>query len=130
MKKATSVILTLAMLSLALVLFETISQKKALAKDPAIQNRFLYSISVDGDWQYWMAEVDGTNHQQIRIVLPGRLKLGGTSRLTPDGQQLIFPVYNPGTMEHFIYSLSLRDSTVRKLIDATPATRLEINEVF
>lgn len=130
MKKVTSAILTLATLSLSLIVFEMMFQKEAVAKNSVIQNRFLYSISVDGDWQYWMANVDGTNHEQIRIVLPGPLKLAGTSRLTSDGQQLIFPVYNPGTMEHFIYSLSLHGSTLKKLVDATPATRLEINDVF
>ena len=130
MKKVISATLTLAMLSLALILLQTVFQKEAVAKDQVIQNRFLYSISVDGDWQYWMANVDGTNHQQIRIALPGHLKLAGASRLTPDGQQLIFPAYNPGTMEHFIYSLSLHESILKKLVDATPGTRLEINEVF
>jgi hypothetical protein len=130
MKKATSAALALAILSLCCILFQMMFQKEAVAKDQAVQNRFLYSISVDGDWQYWMANVDGTNHQQIRINLPRPLKLGGASRLTPDGQQLIFPAYNPGTMEHFIYSLSLHGSTLKKLVDATPATRLEINEVF
>lgn len=131
MKKFLRAALTLALLSMSLVTFQTVFQKEAIAKDPAIQNRFLYSISVDGDWQYWMANTDGSNHQQIRIALPDPLKLAGASRLTPDGQLLIFPVYNPGTMEHFIYSLSLHEQhTLKKLVDATPGTRLEINEVF
>ena len=130
MKKLTSATLTLAILSLSFILFQMMFQKEAVAKDKVIQNRFLYSISVDGDWQYWMANVDGTNHQQIRIALPAPLKLGRASRLTPDGQQLIFPAYNPGTMEHFIYSFSLHGSVLKKLVDATPGTRLEINEVF
>lgn len=130
MKKVTSATLTLAMLSLSFIVFQMMFQREAVAKDQLIQNRFLYSISVDGDWQYWMANVDGTDHQQIPITLPDPLKLAGASRLTPDGQLLIFPVYNPGTMEHFIYSMSLHQRTVKKLIDATPGTQLEINEVF
>ena len=130
MKKIASASFALAMFSLSIVIFQMVLQKEAVAKDQAIQNRFLYSISVDGDWQYWMANVDGTNHQLILIALPGPLKIAGASRLTPDGQQLIFPVYNPGTMEHFIYSWSLQGSTLKKLVDATPGTRLVINEVF
>ena len=130
MKKLTTATLTMGILSLSVVFFQTMFQKEAVAKDHVIQNRFLYSISVDGDWQYWMANVDGSNHQQILIDLPATLKLGRASRLTPDGQQLIFPAYNPGTMEHFIYSWSLHGSVLKKLVDATPATRLEINEVF
>jgi hypothetical protein len=130
MKRITSATFALAMLSLSFIVFQMVFQKEAVAKDQVIQDRFLYSISVDGDWQYWMANVDGTNHQRILIALPGPLKIAGASRLTPDGQQLIFPVYNPGTMEHFIYSWSLQGSTLKKLIDATPGTRLVINEVF
>lgn len=130
MKKLISTALTLALLLMSLIAFQMILQREAVAKETVIQNRFLYSISVDGDWQYWMANVDGTDHQQIPITLPDPLKLAGASRLTPDGQLLIFPVYNPGTMEHFIYSMSLHQRTVKKLIDATPGTQLEINEVF
>lgn len=130
MKKVTSATFALAMLSLSCIVFQMMFQDEAVAKDHAIQNRFLYSISVDGDWQYWMANVDGTDHQRILITLPSPLKIAGASRLTPDGQQLIFPVYNPGTMEHFIYSWSLQGSTLKKLVDATPGTRLVINEVF
>ena len=130
MKKLTTAILALAILSLSFVFSQLAFQQKAVAKEQVIQNRFLYSISVDGDWQYWMANVDGTNHQQILINLPAPLKLGRASRLTPDGQQLIFPAYNPGTMEHFIYSWTFHGSILKKLVDATPGTRLEINEVF
>jgi hypothetical protein len=130
MKKITSATFALAVLSLSCFVFQMMFQKEAVARERVVQNRFLYSISVDGDWQYWMANVDGTNHQRILITLPGPLKIAGACRLTPDGQQLIFPVYNPSTMEHFIYSWSLQGSTLKKLVDATPGTRLEINEVF
>jgi hypothetical protein len=129
MKKLLYSSIVLTVFSLSIILFQISCQEEAVAKETAVQNKFLYSIA-KSPWQYWIANTDGSNPVQIPISLPASLNPAGSGRLTPDGQTLIFPVWKTGTDDYFVYSVSINGSNLKKIIDTIVTEQLDINQTF
>lgn len=129
MKKLLYSSIALTVFSLSIILFQISCQEEAVAKEAATQNKFLFTTAKN-PWQYWIANIDGSNPVQIPISLPAGLKPGGSGKLTPDGKVLIFPAYNSTTDEVSIYSVNINGTNIQKIRDAEITEQLDINQTF
>jgi|SRR5579859_1250695 len=123
MKKIIYSTIVLTCFSLSIILFQLSCQKDAVSKSATgqTQSKFLYTIyaggAPSGQLQYWTANLDGTNPQQIPIPLPSGLRLVGNGILTADGQTLIFSVSNTAVNVTYIYSISVTGTNLKKLYE-------------
>jgi hypothetical protein len=76
-------------------------------------------------YQFYLANIDGTNQLTIPINLPAGLYVLSTGGyLTPDGKTIAFTAYNQAGTVHQIYSCLIDGSELKKLIDIDNATQL------
>jgi len=86
MKKLLYSSIVLLLFSFSIILFQVSCQKDAIAKNEnntSVQNKFFYAVltsntSNTSNWQYWIANTDGSNHQPITISLPTGQTLEGS----------------------------------------------------
>lgn len=135
MKKLLYSSIVLLLFSFSIFLFQVSCQKEADAKNEnntSVQNKFIYAVS-NPNFQYWIANIDGTNNQPITISLPTGQMLTNSCRLTPDAQKIIFCAYSQisGNMnsEYYIYSASINGSNVTLLRELT-AQEVYINTTY
>lgn len=133
MKKLLYSSIVMMLFSFSIILFQVSCQKDAEAKNEnstSVQNKFLYAVSTPNtyDWQYWIANIDGTNNQLITISLPTGQKLSGSCKITPDAQKIIFCAWG-GNTKYYIYSAAINGSNVTLLRELT-SVQVEINDTY
>lgn len=81
-------------------------------------------------YDFYLANIDGTNQRKIPIALPAGLYVMQEGYLTADGHAIVFSVRNnpptqyPLGWQYYIYSCSIDGSNLKKLIDIDNSTRL------
>jgi Tol biopolymer transport system component len=76
-------------------------------------------------YQFYIANLDGSNQRTIPITMPtGLYVLSTGGYLTPDGHTIVFTAYNQAGTIHQIYSCSIDGSSLKKLLDIDNNTQL------
>jgi hypothetical protein len=133
MKKLLYSSIVLTIFSLSSILFQISCQEESIAgnNQTQAQTKFLYSKASAGVWEYWTANIDGSNHQIVPIVLPNSEKIGGYGKITSDGQSIIFNARNSTNTKAFIYSISVNGTNLKKLHEISgDIEQLEILSIF
>ncbi len=89
------------------------------------QNKILFEEfgTTDGATTIWTANSDGSNQQQINIVLPNGLGIGDNIALSQDHKTLVFDTYTIGAdLPQFIYTCNVDGSNLKKIISSTSST--------
>lgn len=141
MKKLLYSSIVLLLFSFSIILFQVSCQKDAEANNEnstSVQNKFLYAVftsntSTTYNWQYWTANTDGSSHQPINISLPTGQTLGGSCKLTPDAQKIIFLAYslinNDMNKKYYLYSVDINGSNITLLRELT-ALEVDISAAY
>ncbi|MEJ0105295.1 MAG: hypothetical protein WDO19_23255 [Bacteroidota bacterium] len=90
---------------------------------------FVRNLSSDNSYEYWLANIDGTNQHKLNIVLTPTVSLSNEAKLSPDGTKIIF-VANDNTAGHDdIYSVSVTGGSPTKIVDGSASAITYINGV-
>ena len=130
MKKLLLSSIVLTLFSFSIILFQLSCKKDAVAQTGTAGltqlNKIVYSVEpVSNITEIWTANYDGTNKTKINITLPSAtIEIGGSPKLSPDGQKVFFEVndVDPGTGKSYIYSANINGSNVALVIDGSAAT--------
>jgi len=95
------------------------------------QNIILYitNETSTNTYEYWMANLDGTNKHKVNITLGANIVLRDEARLTPDGTKIIFTAENTTTGIDAVYSVAIAGGAPTKIIDGTATARIALNGV-
>lgn len=95
------------------------------------KNLILYvrNIKEDDSYEYWVANIDGTNKRKIDITLSANLSLRSDAQLSPDGTKVIFNVFNNTTAHDDIYTVAIAGGVPSKIIDGDSDSRLSVQGV-
>jgi hypothetical protein len=85
--------------------------------------------SLTGTYEYWLANLDGTNQHKINITLGANVVLKDEARLTPDGTKIIFTAEDTSTTIDAIYTVAIAGGTPAKIVDGSASSRIELNGV-
>lgn len=127
MRKLLLSSIVLFLFSASIMMFQVSCQKDVNAKNSGTtqQNKIIYTKSVSGTDEIWIANTDGTNQTKVPIVLPSNLKLGNAqATISPDGTKVIFQareisISNTG----YLYTCNTDGSGLVKIIgDGTAGT--------
>jgi hypothetical protein len=90
---------------------------------------YIKNISADNSFEYWLANLDGTNQHKINITLGANVVLRDEARLSPDGTRIIFTAENTSSNIDAIYSVAVTGGAATKIIDGATTSRIYLNGV-
>lgn len=128
MKKILLSTIVLTAFSLSIILFQFSCKKDAVADTTTTgvnqQNKLVF-IKVDlatGRRSIWVSNYDGSNPQNLNVVLPGAAAIDHNLTVSPDHKVLFFSVYYPTpSIEDDIYSCSMDGTNLKKVISGSYA---------
>lgn len=82
-------------------------------------------------YEIWLANIDGSNQRKVSVILPGGFTYKGESKLSPDGNTIIFEA-GTSTSIFNLYSCKIDGSNVTAIIngDGSPNGQVSINGVY
>lgn len=124
MRKLVLASLSLAIFSIAIVLFQSSCQKEASAGDLSTEivqkNKIFYKANVNGQKEIWTASYDGSNKTKFNITFPAGFHPTEWT-ISPDGQTLIIhaEAYINGSYIGNIFTCNTDGSNLKKIIEGT-----------
>ena len=91
---------------------------------------FVRNLTSDNSYEYWLANIDGTNQHQVTITLIPTVSLTNEAKLSPDGTKIIFTANDNTNGHDDIYSVSVTGGTPTKIIDGSAAAIMYVNGVY
>lgn len=124
MKKLFLASLSLAIFSIAILVFQSSCQKEASAGDLSTEvtqkNKIFYKAYVNGQHEIWTASYDGSNKTKFNITFPAGLEPREWT-ISPDGQTLIIHAsgYINGSYIGNIFTCNTDGSNLKKIIEGS-----------
>lgn len=86
--------------------------------------------SASGTFEFWLANMDGSNQRKINITLPAGITLRDEAQISPDGTKLIFNANDTNAGYHSLYSVALTGGTPVKLLNGATTERIHLSGVY
>lgn len=99
---------------------------------PQALNVILYvrESTGSGTFEYWLANMDGSNQRKINITLPAGITLRDEAKITPDGTKLIFNANDTNAGVNALYSVALTGGNPTRLVTGVANERLHLTGVY
>jgi hypothetical protein len=91
---------------------------------------YVRNLASDNSYEYWLANIDGTNQHKISITLAATVALTGEAKLSPDGTKVIFTAEDNTAGHDDIYSVPVTGGAPTKIVDGSAAAIVNINGVY
>jgi hypothetical protein len=90
---------------------------------------YIKNLSPADTYEYWLANLDGTNQHKVNITLGANVALRDEARLSPDGTKIIFTAEDSITGIDAVYSVAIAGGNATKIIDGGANARISLNGV-
>lgn len=90
---------------------------------------YIKTFNFNNTYEYWLANLDGTNQHKINITLGANISLRDEARLSPDGTKIIFTAGDSVAGTDAVYSVAIAGGTATKIIDGSTDARISLNGV-
>jgi hypothetical protein len=114
MRKLLLSSLTLLIFCSSILIFQASCKKEAAAQNTETGltqlKKVLWTRLVATGVEIWMANYDGTNANQVNVIMPTGFTIRHGARLSPDGQKLFFVAQDITGTEFYIFSSNVNGS--------------------